>query len=459
MSDFVDLDFYELLGVPRTATQEEIKRAYRREIAKYHPDRFVNAAPEQQQYAQERSQRLTEAYATLNDFAARTLYNAGQKPAARSTPRPMRQTPPQNRDHQAELYDQAVAHLEAGRTLQAIGVLRQLQQLNPFYRDSSDLLTKAEAQAASLQAGGNGNHGKRRPLVLLGGIGGVALIGLAAWALAQRATNQTGVVATPPAAVALSGTSAATTSLPEPTAPLATPMTPADPPTQVVPTEPQPTNIPTEQPTNAPTTVTPSETPTDQPTETPEPAPATLEPLQEPGQLLLADNFSTAGWADISGRNWNVGYSGERYRITVNPGIGTIWSYRTAGRTNYSIGVDVQVIRGEGGLMLSFVNEDSYLSFVVNPAQTSYRLEQHDGRGITVLSGGQNEAILEGSEAINRLTARLNGDRLQLRINNQQVAEVDISNVPRSPRYGLLSISGASAADAFFDNLEIRAVE
>ncbi|HWQ12187.1 MAG TPA: DnaJ domain-containing protein, partial [Roseiflexaceae bacterium] len=137
MFDFEDLDYYELLGVSRAASTEEIKRAYRREISKYHPDRFARSSPEQQEYAQRRSQRITEAYAVLSDFSARSAYNLGRSPQPR---RPSRTTPTgasQPRDHQAELYEQARAHLEAGRAVQAAGVLRQLQQINPFYRDSA----------------------------------------------------------------------------------------------------------------------------------------------------------------------------------------------------------------------------------------------------------------------------------------------------------------------------------
>jgi len=62
-------DYYEILGVPRNATKEEIKRAYRRLALQYHPDR--NKSPE----AEEKFKEISEAYAVLIDDEKRRLYD------------------------------------------------------------------------------------------------------------------------------------------------------------------------------------------------------------------------------------------------------------------------------------------------------------------------------------------------------------------------------------------------
>ncbi|BAJ49881.1 molecular chaperone DnaJ [Candidatus Caldarchaeum subterraneum] len=64
-----DKDYYEILGVPRNATKEEIKRAYRRLALQYHPDR--NKSPE----AEEKFKEISEAYAVLMDDEKRRLYD------------------------------------------------------------------------------------------------------------------------------------------------------------------------------------------------------------------------------------------------------------------------------------------------------------------------------------------------------------------------------------------------
>jgi molecular chaperone DnaJ len=62
-------DFYEVLGIPRTASKDQIKDAYRKLAMQYHPDR--NKAPE----AEEKFKEISEAYAVLSDDQKRQQYD------------------------------------------------------------------------------------------------------------------------------------------------------------------------------------------------------------------------------------------------------------------------------------------------------------------------------------------------------------------------------------------------
>jgi DnaJ-class molecular chaperone len=63
-------DFYEVLGVPRTATQKEIAAAFRKLARKHHPD--LNAGDKQ---AEARFKELSEAHEVLADSKKRKLYD------------------------------------------------------------------------------------------------------------------------------------------------------------------------------------------------------------------------------------------------------------------------------------------------------------------------------------------------------------------------------------------------
>jgi molecular chaperone DnaJ len=65
-------DYYEVLGVPKTASAEEIKQAYRKLARQYHPD----VAKENPKAAEEKFKEVSEAYEVLADTDKRHLYDA-----------------------------------------------------------------------------------------------------------------------------------------------------------------------------------------------------------------------------------------------------------------------------------------------------------------------------------------------------------------------------------------------
>ena len=74
-------DYYEILGVERTASGEEIKRSYRRLAMKYHPDRNPGDAEAETQF-----KACAEAYEVLNDAERRARYDQYGHAGLRQTP-------------------------------------------------------------------------------------------------------------------------------------------------------------------------------------------------------------------------------------------------------------------------------------------------------------------------------------------------------------------------------------
>jgi hypothetical protein len=69
-------NYYEMLGVSPTAALDEIKKAFRREIAKYHPDKVQHLGQEFQEIAAVKAAELTQAYKALSDESLRAEYDA-----------------------------------------------------------------------------------------------------------------------------------------------------------------------------------------------------------------------------------------------------------------------------------------------------------------------------------------------------------------------------------------------
>ena len=63
-------DFYEVLGVDRTASGEDVKRAYRQMAVQYHPDKNPGDSA-----AEERFKEVGEAYRVLSDDSLRARYD------------------------------------------------------------------------------------------------------------------------------------------------------------------------------------------------------------------------------------------------------------------------------------------------------------------------------------------------------------------------------------------------
>ena len=73
--DEEDVDLYAVLGLESTATDEEIKKVYRKLALIYHPDKHVSSTEDAKQAASRKFQQVGFAYAVLSDKKRRAKYD------------------------------------------------------------------------------------------------------------------------------------------------------------------------------------------------------------------------------------------------------------------------------------------------------------------------------------------------------------------------------------------------
>ncbi|MHB0912566.1 MAG: J domain-containing protein [Armatimonadota bacterium] len=129
-------NYYEILGVPKTATTEEIKQRYRQLVREHHPDVAANKAASQSIFLE-----ISEAYKTLVSADRRLIYDASiDVPRPRPRPRPgpsvRRPSPPeqQTRPRTAEvqrLVREAQSAFSTGQFRSAIFACKEARKLDP----------------------------------------------------------------------------------------------------------------------------------------------------------------------------------------------------------------------------------------------------------------------------------------------------------------------------------------
>lgn len=68
-------DYYEILGLSKGTSDDEIKKAYRKLAMKFHPDRVSHMSDSEKKEAEEKFKELQEAYAVLSDGQKRQMYD------------------------------------------------------------------------------------------------------------------------------------------------------------------------------------------------------------------------------------------------------------------------------------------------------------------------------------------------------------------------------------------------
>ena len=70
-------DLYKILGIERSASSDDIKRAYRKLALKHHPDRHSQAEPEIREEEEKKFKEVSSAYTVLSDPRKKSRYDNG----------------------------------------------------------------------------------------------------------------------------------------------------------------------------------------------------------------------------------------------------------------------------------------------------------------------------------------------------------------------------------------------
>ncbi|XP_017784313.1 PREDICTED: dnaJ homolog subfamily C member 7 [Nicrophorus vespilloides] len=71
-------DYYKILGVEKNASEDEIKKAYRKRALVHHPDRHASASEAEKKEQEKKFKELGEAYSVLSDQKKKARYDSGQ---------------------------------------------------------------------------------------------------------------------------------------------------------------------------------------------------------------------------------------------------------------------------------------------------------------------------------------------------------------------------------------------
>jgi tetratricopeptide (TPR) repeat protein len=153
MSDRMDIyRAYEVLGLMRGASQEEIKQAYRQLVKIWHPDGFTDTVKKQQ--AEERIKIINAAYKKLKSDASSFVNHPSSNPATKTQPpnspnqnnpqysppatnrtkvNPKKTNPQQNASNAERFYEYGVENVRLGKYEDAINDFTQAIRINPHY--------------------------------------------------------------------------------------------------------------------------------------------------------------------------------------------------------------------------------------------------------------------------------------------------------------------------------------